>query len=196
VDLESIGIAVHIPMVRIKIPGCLMFPEGQVDFRLLPGAVALTMEQIIRATGFVGEVTCWKVVENLTSFERVVASSGETEGIVWVPGFAPTWWIHSVSHLVSMTKALGKVACDPDPAGLLIASMVGEIWEKKSLVWDPWFMDQKDFENKGNLVPMTEVDLRLLDTFNNRKLKHPSLVTLAKWLEVHKVKSEQESFVQ
>lgn len=196
VDLESMGIAVHIPMVRIKIPGCLTFPNGQVDFRLLPGAVALTMEQIIRATGFVGEVSCWKVVENLTSFERVVASSRETEGIIWVPGFAPTWWIQSVSHLVSVAKAPGKVACDPDPAGLLIASKVGEIWEEKGVVWNPWFMDQKDIELKGNLIPMTEVDLRLLNTFNNRKFKHPCLVTLAKWLEVHKVKSEQESFVQ
>lgn len=196
VGLESFGITTHIPMIRIKIPGILTFPEGQIDFRLLFGAVGLTMEQITRSTGFVGEISCLKVVENLTSFERVVASSGVTEGVIWVPGFAPSWWIQSISHLLSLTKAPGKVACDPDPAGLLIASLVGEIWDVQKVVWEPWFMSPKDFEGKGTVIPMSEFDLGLLQSFSQRTKKHPKLVVLAKWLEEHKLKLEQESFIQ
>lgn len=195
-DLESFGIASHTPMIRIKIPGCLVFPEGQVDFRLLPGAVALTPDQIIRSTGFVGGISCWKIVENLTSFERVVASSTETEGVIWVPGFAPSWWVQSVAHLVFVTKVPGKVACDPDPAGLLIASQVGEIWERENVAWEPWYMDPEDFEGKGTLIPMTDRDLGLLRTFGQRKSNHPILVVLAQWLASQQMKLEQESFVE
>jgi hypothetical protein len=183
-------------MVRIKIPGVLTFPGGQVDFSLLPGALALTMEQITGASGYAGEITCWKVVENLTSFERVVSSSGKTEGVIWVPGFAPSWWVKSISHLISLTKAPGMVACDPDPAGLLIASQVGEIWDSKAFAWEPWFMDPLDFEGKGTLTPMTEFDVGLLQTFNQRRNNHPGLVKLAEWLGSHKKKLEQESYVQ
>lgn len=196
VGLESFGITTHIPMIRIKIPGTLTFPEGQIDFRLLFGAAGLTMEQITRSTGFVGEISCFKVVENLTSFERVVASSGATEGVIWVPGFAPSWWIQSISHLLSLTKAPGKVACDPDPAGLMIASQVGEIWDVQKVAWEPWFMAPKDFEGKGTVIPMSEFDLGLLQSFSQRTKKHPNLVVLANWLEEHKLKLEQESFIQ
>lgn len=194
-DLASFGVSAHTPLVRIKIPGALIFPEGQVDFRMLPGAVALTQEQITRATAFGGEISCWKVVENLTSFERVVASSGEIEGVIWVPGFAPSWWVQTVTHLVAVTKAPGRVACDPDPAGLLIASQVGDIWERQSVAWDPWYMDPKDFEGIGNLISMTDRDLGLLRTFGQRKHSHPDLVELAQWMERKKTKLEQESFV-
>jgi hypothetical protein len=195
VDLESFGITSHTPMVRTKIPGCLVFPEGQVDFRMLPGAVALTQEQITRATAFAGQISCWKVVENLTSFERVVASSAETEGVIWVPGFAPSWWVRAVNHLVALSKIPGKVACDPDPAGLLIASQVGEIWERQNVAWEPWFMDPSEFEGKGTLISMTDRDLGLLKTFDQRKHNHPVLVGLAEWLASKKMKLEQESFV-
>ncbi len=195
VDLASFGIAAHTPMVRIKIPGALVFTEGQVDFGLLPGAVALTKEQVTRATAFAGEISCWKVVENLTSFERVVASSTETEGVIWVPGFAPSWWVLTVVHLVTVTKAPGKIACDPDPAGLLIASQVGEIWERQNESWEPWYMNPEDFEGKGTLNSMTEHDWELLRTFGQRKHKHPGLIVLAQWLERMEMKMEQESFV-
>ncbi len=195
VDLASFGIAAHTPTVRIKIPGGLVFPEGQIDFRLLPGAVALTEKQIRRGVESVGEISCWKVVENLTSFEHVVASSGETEGVIWVPGFAPSWWIKSIKHLLSLTNIPGKIACDPDPAGLLIASLVGEIWKGLNVNWNPWFMDPSDFEGKGPMIPMTEHDIGLLHTFNQRKGNHPSLVELAQWLGHKKMKLEQESFV-
>jgi hypothetical protein len=194
-DLASFGVSAHTPLVRLKIPGALVFPEGQVDLRMLPGAVALTKGQITRATAFAGEISCWKVVENLTSFERVVASSDETEGVIWVPGFAPSWWVLTVAHLVAMTKAPGRVACDPDPAGLLIASQVGEIWERQNVAWEPWYMDPSDFEGKGTLIPMTDRDLGLLRSFGQSKHKHPFLVALAQWLEGKKMKLEQESFV-
>lgn len=196
VDLPSYGIAAHTPMIRIKIPGSLTFPEGQIDFRILPGAVALTMDQLILATEFSGEISCWKVLENLTSFEHVVASSGETEGVIWVPGFAPSWWVKAITHLVSVTKGPGKIACDPDPAGLFIASQVGGIWEGQNVGWDPWYMDPKDFEEKGSLLPLTEHDLALLRSFNQRAEKHPGLCPLAEWLAEGKLKLEQESFVQ
>jgi len=61
-DLASFGVNTHTPLVRIKIPGTLVFPEGGLDFRLLPGAVALAQNQIARATSFSGEISCWKVI--------------------------------------------------------------------------------------------------------------------------------------
>ena len=194
-DLASFGVNTHTPLVHLKIPGALVFPEGHVDFRLLPGAVALTEEQVTRTTAFSGEISCWKVVENLTSFERVVASSTETEGVIWVPGFAPSWWVRTISHLISVTKSPGKVACDPDPAGLLIASQVGDIWEQQDVAWEPWYMNLSDFEGAGVLIPMTERDLGLLRTFGQRKQNHPDLVGLAQWLASKKMKLEQESFI-
>jgi hypothetical protein len=163
---------------------------------MLPGAVALTLKQVVRATAFVGEISWWKVVENLTSFERVVKSSAETEGVIWVPGFAPSWWAQSVAHLIAITNAPGKVACDPDPAGLLIASHVGEIWEGRNVPWEPWYMAPSDFEGKGALISLTDRDLGLLRAFSQREHNHPSLVELAKWLEEKRKKLEQESFVQ
>jgi hypothetical protein len=195
VDLSSYGVAAHTPMIRIKIPGCLRFPEGEIDFRMLPGAVALSMDQLIRVTEFSGEISCWKVLENLTSFEHVVASSGETEGVIWVPGFAPSWWVRAITNLVLVTKSPGKIACDPDPAGLLIASQVGRIWESQNVEWDPWYMDPKDFEGKGVFLPLTEHDFGLLRTFNQRTKNHPELCVLAEWLAEGKLKLEQESFV-
>ena len=195
-DLASFGVTTHTPMIRIKMPGALVFPEGQVDFRLLPGSVALTQEQITRATAFVGEISCWKVVENLTSFERVVASSTEQEGVIWVPGFAPSWWVQSISHLLSLTRVQGKVASDPDPAGLLIASRVGEIWESQKVDWEPWFMDPKDFEGKGPMTPLSDHDMKLLRTFTQKGKRHPQLIRLARWLEINQHKLEQEAFVQ
>ena len=112
-----------------------------------------------------------------------------------MPGFAPSWWVQTVTHLVAVTKAPGRVACDPDPAGLLIASQVGDIWERQSVAWDPWYMDPKDFEGIGNLISMTDRDLGLLRTFGQRKHSHPDLVELAQWMERKKTKLEQESFV-
>jgi hypothetical protein len=94
-----------------------------------------------------------------------------------------------------MTKAPGRVACDPDPAGLLIASQVGEIWERQNVAWEPWYMDPSDFEGKGTLIPMTDRDLGLLRSFGQSKHKHPFLGALAQWLEGKKMKLEQESFV-
>ncbi len=194
-DLASFGVSAHTPLVRIKIPGALIFPEGQVDFRMLPGAVALTQEQITRAAAFAGEISCWKVVENLTSFERVVASSGEAEGVIWVPGFAPSWWVQAVAHLVAMTKAPGRVACDPDPAGLLIASQVGDIWERQSAAWEPWFMSPDDFQDKGISMSLTEHDRGLLNTFMQRQYNHAKLLELACWMIGKGNKLEQESFL-
>lgn len=195
-DLTSFGISTHTPLIRIKIPGALVFPEGQVDFRLLPGALGLAQEQIQRATAVVGEISCWKVVENLTSFERVVQSSAEKEGVIWVPGFAPSWWTQSVSHLISMTNAPGKVACDPDPAGLFIASQVGKVWEKQRLSWEPWLMAPSDFEGRGNFIKLSEHDTNLLITFLQRDGNHSELIELAKWFEGKGQKLEQESFVK
>jgi len=194
-DLTSFGISVHTPLIRIKIPGTLVFPEGQLDFRCLPGFVALTQEQIAQAMAFSGDISCWKVVENLTSFERVVHSSLATEGVIWVPGFAPSWWRTAAANLVSITKAPGKVACDPDPAGLLIASQVGEIWDCQKVVWDPWCMSQSDFVENGKLIPLTEHDVRLLTLFKQRQGNHVVLMNLAKWMETQGLKLEQESFV-
>ena len=149
----------------------------------------------MRATAFAGEISCWKVVENLTSFERVVKSSAEKEGVIWVPGFAPSWWTTSVAHLISLSKAPGKVACDPDPAGLFIASQVGKVWEKQRISWEPWLMAPSDFAEKENLIPLTEHDFGLLKCFKQRPCSHDSLLILAKWLEKNQKKLEQESFV-
>jgi len=193
-DLESLGITTHTPLLRIKFPGGLQFPEGTVDLTLFPGSLGLTKEQIMRATGFKGNIARWKIIENLTSFEKVVKESGPDEAVAWVPGFAPTWWKDAMGHLARLTQSKALVACDPDPAGLFIASQVGEVWEHAGGSWSPWMMSFGNFENAPPL-PLTQHDQSLLQAFRQRGACHSVLDELASWMEKNQKKFEQESFV-
>jgi hypothetical protein len=65
----------------------------------------------------------------------------KSDGVFWVPGFAPTWWKKAVSLIIHLCPAPALIACDPDPAGIDICLDVGELWSTSSLAWEPWKMD-------------------------------------------------------
>lgn len=140
-DLESYGINRHVPALWLRTPLVLKTPSGVLDLRAIPDCIGLTPKTVENIISIEGSVTSWMVVENRTSFEKVAERFGHENGVLWVPGFGPSWWADAVRKIVNQCPAPALVAADPDPAGINIAMGVGRIWEDVGLTWQPWCMD-------------------------------------------------------
>ena len=139
--LEEIGVSRHTPALWLRAPLVLVTETGTLDIREIPDCIGLTPATIARIVRTEGKVEQWRILENRTVFERVARQRGETDGIIWVPGFAPTWWKNAVSLILAHCPAPALIACDPDPAGIDICLDAGELWHMSELVWEPWKMD-------------------------------------------------------
>jgi hypothetical protein len=134
------------------------------------------------------------VVENRTSFERAAKRYGITDAVVWLPGFAPTWWKNALTVLLRAAPAPALLACDPDPAGIEIALDAGSIWRAAGLGWQPWKMSAADLAGLPRRKPLTERDRQRLDALAAVPLPAP-LPSLAEWMRNHGEKGEQEGFL-
>ncbi|EAT16959.1 hypothetical protein HTZ97_07270 [Desulfuromonas acetoxidans] len=195
IDFEEVGISGHTPLLYIKLPSVVSTEEGALDLRLLPGQIGLTQQQILTITKINNPISCWRFVENLTSFERVVKNSASEEGIVWLPGFAPSWWQICIKHLLQLSATPVFIASDPDPAGLHIASQVGSLCAELGVDWSPWKMDPSFFSESSSLSMLTVHDKNLLRSFIASEHRHPDLLILADWIEKNGLKGEQELFL-
>jgi len=141
--LENVGIYRHTPAVWLRAPLKLITSNGALDLQVVTDNIGLTPETIDRLISIEGQIECWRVLENRTVFERVARQRGAADGVLWVPGFAPSWWRNTVGKLLGLCPAPAMVACDPDPAGIEIALDVGQVWAGKNLFWEPWRMDSE-----------------------------------------------------
>ncbi len=66
--------------------------HGQIDLAASPDFAALTPSTVQAVTAVSGTVSRWQLVENRTSFERVARNREPDAGVIWLPGFPPSWW--------------------------------------------------------------------------------------------------------
>ncbi|MBA2659506.1 MAG: hypothetical protein H0U72_08190 [Nitrosospira sp.] len=194
VDLVELGIEKHIPAVWMRAPVLLLHENLGLDLRMIDDCIALTPDTLSSLTGIEGRIGCWRLLENRTSFERAARRYGDKDFVVWMPGFAPSWWRQSVAQLLTLCPASALIACDPDPAGIEIALQAARIWDKAGLSWQPWGMDVETLSSLPDRQPLSQNDKEQLQ----RLLRQPlpdSLQALADWMLVHARKGEQEGAI-
>ena len=194
-DLAEFRIERHTPLLLLSAFLTLTLPRGQLDLSSLPDFAALTPATLQNATAATGSVRHWQLVENRTSFERVARQREHDVGVIWLPGFPPSWWCASVSHLLDLAPAPAHLACDPDPAGIAIALKAAELWKERNLAWQPWKMSGTDLAGLRVRKLLTESDkLQLVALRQESALSSPFL-ELIEWMLEHGEKGEQEGYL-
>lgn len=194
VDLSAIGIERHTPMLLLRAPLEFVVGERSVDLHATRDFASLTPATIRGMSEALGHIEHWRVVENRTSFERAAAKYGASDGVLWVPGFAPTWWTEVVGHLLRLRPAPALIACDPDPAGIEIAMQVAAIWRAAGLAWKPWEMDAETLARLQHRKRLVEADVVRLERLLASPLPE-AYAKLARWMLTHREKGEQEGAI-
>lgn len=189
--LENIGISQHTPSIWLRAPLSLKTDTGTLDLRCVPDCIGLTPETIGNFVLIEGQVECWRILENRTVFERVARQRGSMDGVIWVPGFAPSWWKQGVTKILSLYPAPAFIACDPDPAGIEIALSVGKIWADKGINWEPWCMDAEILSTLSKKKRLNTYDINRLQYLLTQPLPG-TLKELASWIMNNGEKGEQE----
>ncbi len=193
-DFGEFGIERHTPALWLRAPLTLHFGGKSVDLSAIPDMIGISPETLNLLDGVEGGIGCWRLVENRTSFERVAREHGATDGVIWLPGFAPSWWKKSVAHLLRYKPAPAQIACDPDPAGINITLETGLVWEASGLVWSPWKMGTHELMQLGAHLPLSHHDKVLLEQLKVDALP-PELRDLVNWMKAHGQKGEQEGYL-
>jgi hypothetical protein len=195
IDLADFDIERHTPLLLIAAPLVLQMPQGQLDLSACPDFAALTPATVQAATATSGTVSRWLLVENRTSFERVARNREANTGVIWLPGFPPTWWHEAVGRLLDHSPAPAQLACDPDPAGIAIALKAAELWRERGLEWQPWKMSAADLASLNARKPLSETDRQQLAALQTATPLPPLLAELAEWMMQHGEKGEQEGYL-
>ena len=195
IDLAEFGIERHTPLLLIAAPLHLQMPHGQTDLAASPDFAALTPSTVQAITAVSGTVSHWQLVENRTSFERVAKSREPDAGVIWLPGFPPTWWRIAVGQLLDLIPAPAHIACDPDPAGIAIALKAAELWQERALTWQPWKMDADNLASLRVRKPLTEGDRQQLTIMQQTASLPSPLAKLLEWMLEHGEKGEQEGYL-
>jgi len=193
-DLVELGIEKHTPAIWMRGPVLLLRENLSLDLRMVDNCIALTPDTLSSLTGIEGRIGCWRILENRTSFERAARRHGGEDFVVWLPGFAPAWWLEGVAQLLALCPAPALIACDPDPAGIEIALQAAGIWDKAGLPWQPWGMDVETLSRLPSCQPLGQNDKEQLQ----RLLLQPlptGLRTLADWMLIQSKKGEQEGAI-
>ena len=194
VDLEKSGIFEHTPHLLVAGPIRLHTPTGIIDLNASADWSALTPETIATAQYCEGQPRIWRLIENLTSFERNARQRTPGMAIVWLPGFPPSWWQASMHHLLAAAPAPAEIACDPDPAGIAIALQAAKLWEAAHLPWLPFAMHRDDLLATPQRKPLSDRDRQQLAQLLDGTLP-PTLRQLAETLLELGEKAEQESYL-
>ncbi|SDK16231.1 Protein of unknown function C-terminus [Methylophilus rhizosphaerae] len=196
-DLANYGIQPHTQLLYISADltltgaaGSLMLAQAQPFAAFTPASI-LQLTQVQAAQ----PLQQWICVENLTSFERTAAKRQPDTAVLWLPGFPPGWWQQSVSHLLQHCPAPLLVACDPDPAGIRIAQIAIDLWRSHGLPAQPWRMQVDDLNHCKQQLPLTDLDRQQLVSITQQSDLHPDLAMLARFMQQHQYKAEQESYL-
>lgn len=196
-DLAGYGIHPHTPLLYISadltftgVAGSLALAQAQPFAAFTPASLLqLTQVQAMRP------LQKWICIENLTSFERIAAKREPDTAVLWLPGFPPSWWQRVVAHLLQHCPAPLWVACDPDPAGIRIAQIAITLWQSHGLVAQPWRMREDDLNNCKQRLPLTDLDQQQLQSIVQQPDLHPDLGMLARFMQQHQYKAEQEAYL-
>lgn len=191
-DLAEFRIERHTPLLLLSASLTLTLPHGQLDLASHPDFAALTPATLQNTTAASGAVSRWQLVENRTSFERVARQREHDVGVIWLPGFPPSWWCSTAGKLLDLSPAPAHIACDPDPAGIAIALKAAELWRERGLEWQPWKMSATDLAALRVRKPLTDADRLQLDALRQATALSAPLAELAEWMLVHGEKGEQE----
>ncbi len=194
-DLAEFRIERHTPLLLLVAPLQLISPKGQLDLASCADFVALTPATVQAVTRATGTISSWQLVENRTSFERVVRHRKADVGVIWLPGFPPGWWRNAVGKLLDLAPAPAYIACDPDPAGIAIALKAAEPWIERGITWQPWKMTTADIASLRVRKPLTEVDKAQLTAIRKENVLPASLSELAGWMLDNGEKGEQEGYL-
>jgi hypothetical protein len=194
VDLEKCGIFEHTPHLLVAGPIRLHTATGIIDLNASADWSPLTPETIATAQRCDGRPRVWRLIENLTSFERSARQRTPDMAVVWLPGFPPSWWQASMRHLLAAAPAPAEIACDPDPAGIAIALQAAKLWEAANLPWLPFAMRRDDLLAARQRKPLTEHDRQQLAQLLAGTLP-PALHQIAVTLLELGEKAEQESYL-
>lgn len=194
VDLEKRGIFEHTPHLLVAGPIRLHTATGSIDLNASADWCALTPETIATAQGCDGQPRAWRLIENLTSFERTARQRTPDLAVVWLPGFPPGWWQTSMRHLLAAAPAPAEIACDPDPAGIAIALQAAKLWEAVNLPWLPFAMHRDDLLAAPQRKPLSDHDRQQLTQLLAGTLPS-TLHQLADTLLELGEKAEQESYL-
>lgn len=190
--IEDLGVSRHTPLLHLRFPGVLCLPNGEFNLGALGGFCGVSEWDICSATevkGLPGNIL-WRIVENRTTFEKT-ASLYSSDMVVWVPGFAPSWWIRSVGHLLRLFPRPLVIGCDPDPAGVAIALQVTSLWEKEGVPWEAVGMDPEAIRTAPATKPLTECDrLEIGRLYDDPRIERFRI--LLQWMEREEMKAEQE----
>lgn len=190
-DLAEWGIERHTPLLLVAAPVTLHLPQGVLDLAACADFCALTPATLAAATSADGAPARWHLVENRTSFERVARTRAADAGVIWLPGFPPSWWRNAVAHLLMLAPAPAAIACDPDPAGIAIALQAGALWQAAGLDWQPWHMDIATLKSLPSRSPLNAWDQTRIAQLAQSALPD-SLSALLGYMREHNVKGEQE----
>ena len=193
-DFGALGIERHTPALWLRAPLTMRFDDRKIELSAVPDLIGISPETLKRLDGVDGNIGCWRIIENRTSFERVAREHGDTDGVIWLPGFAPGWWKKSVGQILQFNPAPAEIACDPDPAGINIALDAGTVWQSRDLAWSPWKMDVRELMKLDARSPLSSHDKVLLEQLTTRVLP-AALRELANWMLAHGEKGEQEGYL-
>jgi hypothetical protein len=194
-DMAEFRIERHTPLLLLAASLTFLLPHGQLDLALCPDFAALTPTTMQKVSATSGTISCWILVENRTSFERVAKNREPGTGIVWLPGYPPGWWLDAVSRLLALSPAPAQIACDPDPAGIAIALKAAELWRERGLAWQPWKMSASDLASLRVRKPLTEGDKLQLAALQQEPALPAALNELLEWMLEHAEKGEQEGYL-
>lgn len=194
-DLAEFRIERHTPLLLLSAPLKLTLSHGQLDLASCADFAALTPATLQAVTAASGTISRWQLVENRTSFERVARQRDVCVGVIWLPGYPPSWWRTAAGKLLDLNPAPAHIACDPDPAGIAIALKAAELWRERDIEWQPWRMSAHDLAALRVRKPLTGTDRLQLAALRQEPALPRQLAELLEWMLEHGEKGEQEGYL-
>lgn len=155
--LEGAGIVEHVPLLLVAGAFALIgADQHRLDVSMARGPLGIPLTAV-RESSNTTSPAAWIVIENRTAFDKASVLSTNA-GLLWVPGYAPTWWLEVVGALLDRAPAPAIIACDPDPAGIEIALRVIVLWEQRGLSWKITGMDSAALEALPVRIPLSPWD--------------------------------------
>jgi hypothetical protein len=197
VGLEDCGILRHAPALWIAGDFQLQIGSRWLDIGAACDAVALTPSTLDKLAAAQSRATHYRLIENRTSFERLArySSSNPGEIILWLPGYAPSWWRTAASRLLESYPAPARISCDADPDGVQIAMQAATLWTARGLTWEPWAMHASDAARSAHKLQMTGRDMQLAQRLLDEGNAPPAFAELLHWCMEHECKAEQENWI-
>lgn len=192
-DMGSLGVESHLPLTLVSGPVRIDSDAGVLELEpQMFAGLEPAWWQGLRAIGWREGKPCdgYVVVENRTTFDRLVKANDGRRITLWCPGYPPGYWRDAMSRLLQVAPLPAWVFCDPDPAGIDIALRVGDLWRQAGADWSPWRMGPEALQQASITRALSPADHLQLDRLVSQGLP-PMLDALAREMRL-RGKAEQE----